>query len=218
MGKDHQKIAIKVKAAQRERREKRRRVLRFPTEQPTARRLLELVEGLEWYALRVAPQKEFAVQEILLRKGVTTYCPSDRRWRKVSRYVREKELQSFPLVPGYVFAGFPPGAGRWFELFAIPIVLGCVGIDGVPARIRATAMERMIKVYRNGLSRPDGEKFMRTHAEFKTGDRVRIAEGPFTDHVVPVIEIHGKMARILMDLFGVMREMDIPSEILEPAA
>ncbi|MEP9376186.1 transcription termination/antitermination NusG family protein [Aquabacter sp. CN5-332] len=218
MASHQRQIELAVKAAQESRRAKRRRVVRFPTEQPTAETLMQMVKGLQWYALRVATQKEFAAQEILLRKGVTTYCPSDRRWRKVSRYVREKELKDFPLVPGYVFAGFPLHRAAWFEVFSVPIILGCIGVDGVPKRIKADAMERMIGCYRNGFTRPAEEKFMVSNHEFKVGQIVRVAKGPFEGHEVPVVELKGKHARVLLELFGIEHQIKIEAEILEPAA
>ena len=211
-------IEQRVLAAQRERREKRHHVKKFPTEQLSAGRLLELVGDLHWYAIRVAPQKEFAAQEILSRKGIATYCPSDRRWRKVSRYVREKELRDYPLVPGYVFVGFVPDVPLWFDLFSIPIILGCVGINGEPRQIGSKPMTKMLRKFRNGLTRPDEEKFMETYKEFKTGQKVRVVKGPFEGVEVPVVDIVGRHARVLIELFGIQKEIEIPANILEPAA
>jgi len=218
MASHQRQIELAVKCAQEARRAKRRRPVLYPTQQMTAERLMDVVTALEWFALRVAPQKEFAVQEILSRKGVTTYCPADRRWRKVSRFVKEKELRSFPLVPGYVFAGFPPCPARWFEIFAVPIILGCIGVGGSPKSINPAAMERMIGRYKNGFTRPTEEKFMASNSEFKVGQVVRIADGPFEGHKVPVVEISGKNARVLIELFGLQQEVEISAFVLEPAA
>ncbi|GHE70097.1 hypothetical protein GCM10019059_32390 [Camelimonas fluminis] len=208
----------RVAEAQQARRNARHHVVRYPTAQPTANRLLESVKGLQWYALRVAPQKEFAAQEILSRKGVTTYCPSDRRWRRPNRYVRAKELRDFPLVPGYVFAGFPPGTPLWFDLFSINIIVGCVGINGEPRQVRGDAMERMISKFRNGLTRPDAEQFMQTHAEFEVGQTVVISTGPFDGMEVPVVGIVGPNAKVLIQLFNSTMEVEFPANILRPAA
>lgn len=207
----------RVVNAQRARREARHHIVRYPTAQPPVTRLLESVNALQWYALRVSPQKEFAAQEILTRKGITTYCPSDRRWRKVSRYVRAKELRDFPLVPGYIFAGFRPGTQLWFDLFSINIIIGCVGINGEPRRIPGEAMSRMIRIYRNGLTRPDEEHPMPAH-EFSVGQSVRVVNGPFEGMQVPVVSVSGANARVLMDMFNSTFEVEMPAYILEPAA
>lgn len=180
-------------------------------------RLLDLVHDLQWYALRTPPQKEFAAQDILTERGIVTFCPSDRRWRRHSRYTRTKELKSYPLLVRYVFAGFIPGVPAWFDLFSLPIIQGCVGVDGEPSRIDNASMERLIRKYRNGLQRPNEERFMRTHAEFKAGDLVKVCEGPFEGMVVPVIEISDHMAMLQVDFLGTGRRIKIDAYSLEAA-
>jgi transcription antitermination factor NusG len=59
---------------------------------------------------------------------------------------------------------------------------------------------------------------MRTREEFAAGDNVEVLDGPFRDHRVKVVEISGAMAKILMPLFGTMRELDMPLETLSRVA
>ncbi len=165
----------------REAKSRRPRIESRPTRPMDSGRLLELVEDLDWYALRVAPQKEFVVQEILTRKGVATYCPSDKRWRRQNRYTKNKDLKSFPLMPSYVFAGFIPGIPSLYDLRKVDAILGCIGFNGEPKRIPKVGIRSMIGRYKNGLQRPTDERFMQTYKEFKAGDLVRIAHGPFED-------------------------------------
>lgn len=193
-------------------------IVRCPTKPVRAELLLEYAADLDWYVIRVAPQKEFVVQEVLARKGVVTYCPSDSRWRRKTRFQKTKELIPYPLMPSYVFAGFIPGVPAWFDLFTIGPVLGCVGVHGEPKRVQSEGMKKLIGSYRNGLVRPDEEQFMKTWREYKEGDKVRISSGPFEGIVVPVVEVKGPNAKILLQLFGVDHVTPIETWKLEPAA
>jgi len=214
----YREIEERVRKAQRERREKRRRVVRYPTKLATIEHILQVVGDLDWYAVLVSPQKEFAFQEIMARTGIITYCPTDVRWRRVSRYVKEKERISFPLVPGYVFVGIAPSGGPWHQIFRTNLVRGVIGLDGEPFPIPRKAMERMVRRYRNGFVRPDEEKFMRTYKEFKVGDTVRVMDGPLRSFEVPVVEISGPNAKVMFELFGAKHVIEIHAEMLEPAA
>lgn len=193
-------------------------ITRCPTKPVRAELLLEFAGDLEWYVIRVAPQKEFVVQELLARKGVVTYCPSDSRWRRKNRFQKQKSLIPYPLMPSYVFAGFIPGVPAWFDLFSIGPVLGCVGFNGRPARVNPGRMSKLISQHRNGLVRPDEEQFMKTWREFKTGDLVRISQGPFEGCVVPVVDVKGPHAKILIEMFGMSTVAPIDAWKLEPAA
>lgn len=187
------------------------------TERPPVSKLVEAVSDLEWYALRVPPQKEFIAQEILTRRGIVTYCPTDRRWRRRNRYHKTKELVPYTLLPRLVLVGFIPGVPAWFNLFNLPLVQSCIGIGGRPVPLDPKAVRRMMLRYSDGLQRPKEERYMRTHAEYKAGDLVRICDGPFDQMIVPVQEIDGKDAVILMELFGAQHEVRIPADALEAA-
>lgn len=185
---------------------------------PNSSRLAEIVGDLWWYGLRTPPQKEFVAQAILARKGIATFCPADRRWRRRNGYARHKQLVSYPMLPRLVFAGFVPGLPAWFDLFRLPAIQGAIGIAGRPARMDEAGMLRLLARYPNGIQRPDEERFMRTHAEFKAGEVVRICDGPFDGMAVPVHEIRGSEARVLLELFGAQHEVAIAVDKLEKAA
>lgn len=221
MARKRNEIIQRIRARQQAAREKRHRVVRYPTGLASVERILPLVgkdSGINWYALLVASQKEFAAQEVLARKGFITYCPTERRWRKVSRFVQDKEAKSYPLVPGYVFVGLPAGNEPWHQVLGMNMVRGCVGHDGRPFPMPFKSMESMVRRFRNGFQRPDEERFMRTYREFKRGDLVRLAAGPFAGIEAKVIEIDGPMSRILMEILGVQRPVLVETEALEPAA
>lgn len=186
----------------------------------------QMVERHIWYALRVAPQKEFLTQTILHERGMLTYVPSDNKWRKKDRYRNTKVLIPYPVARGYVFAAFPvliDGAGRevcrplWFDLFNISTVLGVVGVRGEPKPIDRVKLGKIIVKFKNGLKRPKREAYMWTGKEFDVGDTVLVASGPFQGHSVMVLDIdvpkpsQAKTARatIRLELFGSEQDVEI---------
>lgn len=176
--------------------------------------LPSLVQDLAWYALCVPPQKEFAAQEILHRRGLATFCPFESLWRQKSRYTREKELRHYPVMPRYVFAGFaaPPS---WFHIFQIPLVMSVVGFNNEPARIQD--MLKFVSGFRNGLRRADQEKFMRTHREYAVGDLATIVDGALSGRSVVVENIADGHAYFKMEMFGADMLLNLPIGKLEAA-
>ena len=176
------------------------------------------IRSLHWYALRVAPRKEFVAQMLLADRAILTYCPSDRRWRKTNKFTKRKELLSYALLPSYVFAGFEKRTPPWLDVFAVPTVQSVVGFEGAPMELPIEAVERLMGKFKNGIQRPIEERFMRTHHEFKAGQSVKVANGgPFDGWTVPVHEVKGAEATIFLDLFGSRREIVIGTEFLEAA-
>jgi transcription antitermination factor NusG len=164
--------------------------------------ILDVAAGLHWYALLVAPQKEFVAQKILRRYGLRTFVPVRREWRRVNKFTADKLLRAFPLAPRYVFAGFKPGVPLWFDLFALPVVSGAVCICDRPMRLPTGEVVKMIRKLGGGLNAAEAARFMRTHHEFAVGDTVEVTAGPFEGMRVPVVSISGPRARVLLSLFG----------------
>jgi len=177
-------------------------------------RLPSLVQELTWYALCVPPQKEFAAQEILTRRGIASFCPFESVWRQKSRYTREKELRHYPVMPRYVFAGFE-AEPSWFHIFSIPLIRAVVGFNNEPAKIHD--MGKFIGRFRNGLKRAEQEKFMRTHREYQAGDLVTIVEGALSGRSVVVENIARGHAFFRMEMFGAEMVLNLPIGSLEAA-
>lgn len=185
-------------------------------------RQAELAKDMDWYALLVPPQKEFVAQEILKRQGYLTFVPFEKKWRFRSRYSQGKELRDYPMMPRYVFAAFRPvdddGRAlipRWFDIFNLQIIKGVVGLHGVPKRING--IPALIRTYRNGLRRPDEEKFMRTHKEYAEGDLAIIKDPRFIDRIVTVDKIEDGRAWFKIELFNEQIELSLPADRLEAA-
>lgn len=177
-------------------------------------RVATLVESLDWYALTVPPQKEFAAQEIMKRRGFTSFCPFESVWRKRSRFTKEKELRHFPIMPRYLFVGFS-NQPSWYDIFRIPLIVSVVGLEGKPATL--ANMPRFVSNFRNGLRRPDAEKHMQTHREYKIGDTAIVVEGALVDRLVNVEEITDGHAFFTLEMFGTERRLSVPAAHLAAA-
>ena len=171
---------------------------------------------LEWYAVEVAPQKEFTVKEILTRLNFDCFLPVERRWRRRNRYSKQKVRRKFPLLPRYIFVAIGDATPGWHSLFEIDAVMGVVGIDDRPYPIDRAKLFELQKLSNHGEFSPPTEwRFMRSNREFKVGDKVRIVNGPMIDHEVRVLGIEGPKAKILLDIFGGTQEVDIHLDKLE---
>jgi len=164
-----------------------------------------------WYALRTAPQREFAVEEILKRRGMRAFTPTEVKWKRVGR--QRKVPHNYPMLPRYVFAS---GADPWDVIRAYRergLVQGVVGFDGRPAMISEDAIQRLARM--SGGSVPT--RSSRVHKAFVAGDKVEIMRGPLQHWIVPIDSINGCAARIIIPMLGTERPVEIPLEDLEAA-
>lgn len=172
-----------------------------------------------WYALFALSGKEFVTQRALRHWDAYAYLPLCRKWRRLNRYRREKVKVAYPAVAGCLFVGFERGRERWFDIFrAVRSIYGILGINGRPITLDGSRLMNFISDNRVQFDAAEEEKFMRTHHEFKIGDRVQIVEGPFDGHIVDVNNITGRNAHILIHILGGKQYVDIPLDKLEKAA
>lgn len=99
--------------------------------------------GLEWYALMVSSQREFAAAHGLEEAGVAVFCPTRTRWVRIRRPGRDRVERQFPLMPGYVFIGMDDPS-QWAEARCVTHVRGRVGFDGVPSVIPTPQIQRLM--------------------------------------------------------------------------
>ena len=174
-----------------------------------------------WYVGVVQPQKEFLAQRQLTQRGVYTYLPLARRWRRIRPFAPNKTRVTLPALTGYVFlapsqsASARPGGG-FAALGGVACLRGLLGADGAP---QALCGDRILTfLSENDFDVPDVQRHMRTGHAFGIGDKVQIMAGPFDGHVVDVRDIRGPVAKVLVSLLGGDREIDLPVDNLEKAS
>lgn len=163
-----------------------------------------------WYAIRTAPQREFSVEQILRIRGVTTFVPTETKWRRNGRK-RRAPVQR-PMLPRYVLMRFPD---PWAVVHAMQDrgVCGLVCFAGVPAKIPEQAVAWLAQ--RSGAAVPT--RNVSVHRAFTPGDRVEIVSGPFQGWCVELTEIKGEVGKVLLTMFGTERCVPVRLDQLEAA-
>jgi transcription antitermination factor NusG len=166
---------------------------------------------MDWFAFRTAPRKELAVEDILRRRGLNAFCPTETKWRSTGRGRRMPH--DYPLLPRYIFAG---GADPWAIVKSLDGrgLLGVLTVADVPAPIPDEAIKRLARI--SGGLVPS--KTTRVHRAFQPGAKVEITAGPFRGWIVPVDSIKGEIAKVLLPMFGgAVQEVPVKLDCLEAA-
>lgn len=138
-------------------------------------------------------------REHLRRQSFRTLYPTERRKRLVRRALVEFES---PLFPGYFFVTFNVECDRWQSINSTRGVkrLMCTG-DATPLPLSRRAVDTIISQCAEPIA---------AHSGYEAGGRVRIVEGPFTDHVGICTRVERDRVRLLLMLLGRVQEILVP--------
>ena len=167
-------------------------------------------EGMDWFVLRVASNKESSVRETLLRKvqieGMEHLVGRIMVPTEKTRSIKggSQRVTETKLYPGYVFVEMSlEDDGRIPQdvFFLIKETTGVgdfVGTAGRPTPMSATEVEKMLFDSR----KPDEAPTVKM--EFEKGDAVSIKEGPFENYEGTVDEVMPEkgLVRVLVTIFG----------------
>ena len=174
-------------------------------------------EGMNWFVLRVASNKESSVQTTLLRKvqieGMAhlvgrILVPTEKT--KTIKSGRQKITES-KLYPGYVFVEMklePDGRIPQDVFFLIKETTGVgdfVGTAGRPTPMKDHEIEKMLRDSR----KPEDEPSVKL--VFGKGEHVVIKEGPFQNYEGTVDELFPDkgVVRVLVTIFGRQAPIDL---------
>lgn len=167
-------------------------------------------EGMNWFVLRVASNKESSVQNTLLRKvqieGMThlvgrILVPTEKT--KTIKGGKQKITET-KLYPGYVFVEMrleDDGRIPQDVFFLIKETTGVgdfVGTAGRPTPMAEHEIEKMLR----DSKRPEEEPLVKM--TFEKGESVTIKEGPFENYEGTVDELLPEkgLVRVLVTIFG----------------
>ncbi len=167
-------------------------------------------DGMNWFVLRVASNKESSVQNTLLRKvqieGMIhlvgrILVPTEKT--KTIKAGKQKITET-KLYPGYVFVEMrlePDGRIPQDVFFLIKETTGVgdfVGTAGRPTPMKDHEIEKMLKDSR----KPEDEPSVKL--VFSKGEPVVIKEGPFQSYEGTVDEVLPEkgLVRVLVTIFG----------------
>jgi transcription termination/antitermination protein NusG len=111
------------------------------------------------------------------------------------------------VFPGYILVNMLMGEDSWYVVRNTPGVTGFVGMGNTPTPLRPEEVAQIIK-------RMEAEA-PRIKVTFKSGERVRIVDGPFNDFRGTVSEIDMERAkvRVMVNFFG--RETPVELDFLQ---
>jgi transcription antitermination factor NusG len=145
----------------------------------------------KWLAVYTRPRWEKKVNQLLIEKGLESYCPLNKVRRKWSDRVKVVEE---PLFKSYVFVKVTDS-----DRTAVRMTNGAINFvywDGKPAVIKEkeiTAIKRFLDEYENVEARPN---------QLKVNQRVRITNGSLMDQEGKVLDVRHKTARVAIDSLG----------------
>jgi len=174
-------------------------------------------EGMNWFVLRVASNKESSVRETLLRKvqieGMQhlvgrILVPTEKT--KTVKGGKQRIVET-KLYPGYVFVEMKleeDGRIPQDVFFLIKETTGVgdfVGTAGRPTPMKEHEIEKMLIDSRKPEDQPT------VKLVFQKGENVRIKEGPFEGYEGTVDEMFPEkgMVRVLVTIFGRQAPIDI---------
>ncbi len=167
-------------------------------------------EGMDWFVLRVASNKESSVQTTLLRKvqieGMThlvgrILVPTEKT--KTIKGGKQKITET-KLYPGYVFVEMrleEDGRIPQDVFFLIKETTGVGDFVGTAGRPTPMAEHEVVKMLTDS-KRPDEEPMIKL--SFEKGEPVTIKEGPFENYEGTVDELLPEkgLVRVLVTIFG----------------
>jgi transcriptional antiterminator NusG len=111
------------------------------------------------------------------------------------------------VFPGYILVNMLLSEESWYVVRNTPGVTGFVGMGNTPTPLRPEEVAQIIK-------RMEAEA-PRVKVTFKSGERVRIVDGPFNDFRGTVAEIDMERAkvRVMVNFFG--RETPVELDFLQ---
>jgi transcription antitermination factor NusG len=147
----------------------------------------------KWYAIYTRPRWEKKVNNLLLQKGIESYCPLNKVRRKWSDRVKTIEE---PLFKSYVFVKINDE-----ERTNVRMTNGVVNFvywNGKPANIK----DKEIVTIKRFLDEHENVEVVKM--ELNAGDTVQVIAGPMMDKEGKVLEVKNKTVKVCIDSLGYM--------------
>jgi transcriptional antiterminator NusG len=182
-------------------------------------------EGMQWYVLRVASNKEEQVRQTLTRK-VKIEGLEERIGRILVPTLKERRMRGGQvriyerkLYPGYVFVEMktePDGSipeHVWFLVKETTGVGDFIGSDGKPTAMKQPDVEKMLVA-----AEKPGDQGL-AGLSYKKGDPIKVREGPFENFEGTVDEINAQkgIVRVIVTIFGRPTPIELEYLQIEPA-
>ncbi len=149
-----------------------------------------------WFVAVAKPAQEFRAQYELNNQGFETYLPT---------------IRSKPMFPRYLFTRFDRDVDNWGTIRS---TRGCIDVlkhGFLPQAVPSQAMN-LIMAYK------DAPESFHTNPAYQAGQRVTVIGGPFSSFEGLFQESAKDRVKVLLELFGAKREVEIRLHDIAPAA
>ncbi len=157
-----------------------------------------------WYVIHTKPHQEYAVSDLLQRRGLRTYLPCLEK----TVHRRRHPQRPSPFFRGYLFAQVDWNEVPLSSINWAPGVNSVVRYGGVPAHVDDT----VIRWLQERLARIEGSDYLRGQP-LRLGDRLQVTKGPLkglevvfderlssTDRARVFIEVLGRLTACQVDI------------------
>jgi transcription antitermination factor NusG len=145
---------------------------------------------MNWYVLYTKPRAELKTATALRKAGIECYCPTRT---EVRQWTDRKKKITVPLFSSCVFVRLDEAARS--TVFGVPGVVRYLFWLGKPAVVR----DEEIETLQHWLSQ---KNIACEVVNFKTGDSVSVAEGPFKNKTGIVRTVTGKEVCLVLESIG----------------
>ncbi len=163
----------------------------------------------KWYAVYTKPRWEKKIDSVLIRKGITSWCPTQKiqkQWKDRKKVIEE------PLFKSYVFVNVDFVPER-LNVLMTDGVLNFVHYLGKPAVIR----DEEVLAIKKFLNEKDVKIEIISSEGFKPDTKVRITHGVFMDNEGKVLRGNKKKVYVQLQSLGQLMVVEFPTEYLEPS-
>ena len=163
--------------------------------------------AIGWRLAHVKSRQEALAEKNLRRQGFEVFCPYELR---TIRHARKLTQTRRAIFPGYLFVNFDADNQPWRTINNTYGVLRLVSFGGTPPLAPPGFVENMASAAdENGLVDPHSR-----NKHFSVGERVRIANGPFTDFHAIVEELSDNdRIKVLFDVMQSKAPVEIDSSV-----
>ena len=159
-------------------------------------------ESGKWYAVHTRSRFEQKVYDGILGKSIEAFLP---KIQVMSRRKDRRKKILVPLLPGYVFVNTSLDPEEYLNILKTVGVVQLVGVKGKP--VPASDDEIRSLMILNGTDRT-----VQNRAYIKTGDRIRIMDGPLKNLTGFYLHHKGKGDRVVVSIELLNRSLEIEIE------
>ena len=159
-------------------------------------------EPAKWYAVHTRSRFEQKVYDGILGKSIEVFLP---KIQVMSRRKDRVKKILVPLIPGYVFVNTSLEPAEYLNILKTVGVVQLVGFKGKPVPANDDEIQSLMIL--NGTDRT-----VQNRTFMKTGDRIRIMEGPLKNLTGFYLRHKGHVGKVVVSIELLNRSMEIDIE------